>query len=367
MIGYACPACARRFPVELDRWRCDCGAPLDLAFEPKGVSPAELARRPRSLARYREVLPLPEGVEPVDLGAGLVPVVEEAIGDIPVRLVLEYVSPTGSFKDRGAALVAALAAFLGAGEIVEDSSGNAGIALAAHSARAGLRARIYAPEDAAPAKLRLASEFGAEIVLVKGGREAAARAAASHATTRRAFYASHAWSPFFLHGTKSFAYGLAETVGWSLPGAVILPAGYGTLALGAHLGFAELVRLGLARRHPALVLVQPLRCAPLWRAFERGEAIAAPVPEAPTAADGARVPRPIRSAQLLSAVRETGGLVAAIEEEEIASALRALWRKGYAVEPTAALGAALVRREGASLRARYGSLAVVLTGSGLKG
>ncbi len=367
MIPYVCTDCASRHEAGLERWRCDCGAPLDLLFEAPPLDLRAIARRPRTLDRYREVLPLPDGVEPVNLGAGVTPVVEDVLGGGPVHLALEYVSPTGSFKDRGAAVLVAAAAASGAREVLDDTSGNAGIALAAHAARLGLRARIFAPEDAAPGKLRIASSLGAEVVRVPGGRAAAATAASVAAAGGSAFYASHAWNPHFLHGTKTFAYSLAEALGWSAPGAVVLPAGNGSLALGAHLGFRELARHGTIGRPPALCLVQAARCAPLCRAFEQGQLAPSPVGETTTMADGVRVASPVRGAQLLAAVRGSGGVVAAVEEEDIEVAMRLLWRKGYAVEPTGALAAAFVHRSGGSLRERYGSLVVALTGSGLKG
>lgn len=366
MTPYVCTECGCRHEAGLERWRCDCGAPLDLLFEAPPLDARRVSSRRPTLERYREALPLPDGVEPVNLGAGVAPVVEDVLGGGPVHLALEYVSPTGSFKDRGAAVLVAAAAAFGAREVLDDTSGNAGIALAAHAARLGLRARIFAPEDAAPAKLRIASSLGAEVVQVEGGRSAAA-ATATAAAARGAFYASHAWNPYFVHGTKTFAYSLAEALGWAAPGAVVLPAGNGSLALGAHLGFREMARHGSIGRFPALVAVQAARCAPLCRAFEQGRLAPSPVGDAPTIADGVRVAAPPRGAQLLAAVRESGGRVVSVAEEDIETAVRILWRKGYAVEPTGALAAAFVHREGRSLRARYGSLVVALTGSGLKG
>ncbi len=368
MIRYVCSACTARHAVTIQRWRCDCGAPLDLDFECEPLDGDALPRRPTTLWRYREALPMAETLAPASLGAGVAPVVEDALGGTPVHMALEYVSPTGSFKDRGASLLVATAAALGARDVMDDSSGNAGIALAAHAARAGLRARILVPDDAPPAKPRIAAELGAQVIRVRGGRTATAAAAAAIVeASSEVFYASHAWNPFFLHGAKTFAYSLGEALRWSAPGAVIVPVGSGGLALGVELGFRELRRHGLVERRPALVAVQAAACAPLHRAFEQGKDDPSPVAEEPTAADGVRVSVPPRGAQILSAVRGSGGLVAALEEKEIDAAHTLLWRKGYTVEPTGALAAALVLRDGPTLRERYGDLVVALTGSGLKG
>ena len=173
-------------------------------------------------------------------------------------------------------------------------------------------------------------------------------------------------APFFLHGCKTLAYSLAESLRWSAPGAVLVPAGNGGLVLGLDLGFRELRRHGWIERRPALVAIQAATCAPLAQAFERGASSPVPVPEGVTAADGVRVGAPPRGAAVLEAVRDSGGRIAALDEGEIEAARRYLWARGYMVESTAALGAGLVLREGEALRRAYGDLVVVLTGSGLK-
>ena len=122
MIDYLCPTCSARHAVTLDRFRCDCGAPLDLDFESSPLDQEALARRPATLWRYREALPLGEQLAPTSLGEGLTPVIDDVIGKTPVHLCLEYVAPTGSYKDRGASLLVAVAASLGATDVVDDSS-----------------------------------------------------------------------------------------------------------------------------------------------------------------------------------------------------------------------------------------------------
>jgi len=365
MIDYLCTSCSARHPLTLERFRCDCGAPLDLDFESSPLDREALGRRPATLWRYREAIPLVDRLAPSTLGEGVTPVIDDVLGSTPVHLSLEYVSPTGSYKDRGASVLVAVATALGARDLVDDSSGNAGIALAAHAARAGLRVRVLIPADAPPAKPRLAAELGAEVIRVSGGRSGAASAALREAASG-AFYASHAWNPFFLHGAKTLAYSLAESLGWAAPGAVIVPVGNGGLILGLDLGFRELRRQGLIERRPALVGAQAASCAPLALAFEANAASPAPVAEGLTEADGVRVGAPARGEGILAAVRQSGGFIAAFSEDEIAAARRDLWRRGYVVESTAALGAAVVLRDGEALRRRYGDVVVVLTGSGLK-
>jgi threonine synthase len=365
MTGYFCPTCRARHAVTPERFRCDCGAPLALDFESAPVDREALCRRPLTIWRYREALPLAEELTPVTLGEGVAPVVDDIIGATPVHIALEYVSPTGSYKDRGASLLVSFAATLGARLLVDDTSGNAGIALAAHAARAGLKARVLVPDDAPPIKPRIAAELGAEVIRVAGGRAGAAAAALEEAASG-AFYASHAWSPFFIHGAKTLAYSLSEALRWTAPGAVIVPAGNGGLVLGLDIGFRELRRHGLIDRRPAIVAVQAAACAPLARAFAAGALLPAPVTEGATAADGVRVGAPPRGAEVLEAVRQSSGSVEEVSEDEIEGTRRALWRKGYAVESTGALAAACLLRLGDALRRRHGDLVVVLTGSGLK-
>jgi len=366
MIAYLCRACGARHDVTLSRFRCECGAPLDLEFEPRPLDRTALTRRPASIWRYHEVLPLAELVCRTTLGEGLLPVIDDALGATSVHLALDYVSPSGSYKDRGAAMLVALANWLGADELVDDTSGNAGIALAAHAARAGLAVRLFVPEEAAEEKPRIAASFGAEIVRVPGGRSAASAAAVLEAE-QGAFYASHAWSPFFLHGVKSLAYAICESLGWIPPGGVVVPCGNGGLVLGLDLGFREMRRAGLIHRRPALVAVQAEACAPIAAAWRRKEPVPVPVEDKPTIADGIRVSAPPRGAAVLEALASCGGSVETVGEDEIAAAWAVLWKKGYAVEPTSATVAACVLGNGPRLRAEYGDVVLVLTGSGLKG
>lgn len=362
---YRCAACGALPEIVPSRFRCDCGSPLDLDFDAGAIDPRSLARRPASLWRWHEALPLADRLPRATLGEGAAPIVSDTLAGVPVRLALEYVTPSGSYKDRGAALLVALASWLGAEELVDDTSGNAGIALAAHAAHAGLRARLFVPEDAPEAKPAIARRLGAEIVRVPGTREGASVAALREAEGG-AFYASHAWNPFFLHGVKTLAYALAEENGWRAPGAIVVPCGNGGLVLGLDLGFRELRRHGLVDRRPALVAVQAEACAPIASAFLSGASTVSPARPHPTGADGIRVAAPPRGGAVLAAIRDSGGVALTVDEPEIDAALGTLWRSGYAVEPTGAVAAAAVLREGARLRERHGDVVVVLTGSGLK-
>jgi threonine synthase len=214
-------------------------------------------------------------------------------------------------------------------------------------------------------KIDLARRLGAEVITVDGGR-AAASAAALREASEGAFYASHAWSPFFLQGTKTLAYAMTESMGWTAPETVVVPCGNGGLVLGLDMGFRELRRHGLIEHRPAIVAVQAARCAPIRAAYAHNLTEPNPVAEGPTIADGIRVGAPPRGVSILRAVRESGGFVDTVDDEEIEKAQSCLWNRGYAVEPTAAVGIALLLRPGNPLPKRQGNISFVLTGSGLK-
>ena len=181
------------------------------------------------------------------------------------------------------------------------------------------------------------------------------------------FYASHNWHPFFVEGTKTLAYELWEQSGFRAPDNLVVPLGYGSNVLGAERGFDELLRAGEIARRPRLFGVQAAHCAPYAAAFREGVEHLVPTPVRPTMAEGIATPRPTRVAEVLRAVRETGGTVVAVEEAEIVPALRDLARRGLYVEPTSAVAAAGLTRLLASgvIRPQEHTV-LVLTGSGLK-
>ncbi|MBH1938405.1 pyridoxal-phosphate dependent enzyme [Streptomyces sp. AV19] len=312
-------------------WRCTaCGGLLDVhGFAPSLPNALELGRRAPTLWRYAEALPVP-GPPRISLGEGMTPLVS-APGRSDVLLKADFLMPTGSFKDRGAVVLAALALRLGAARLVADSSGNAGTAVAAYAARAGLPCTVYVPASTSEGKLGQLRAYGAEVHRVEGPREAAAAAAARVADAPGVFYASHVHHPFFVHGTKTYVFELWEQLGGRLPATLVLPVGNGTLVLGAYLGCRELLEQRLIDRMPVITAVQAAACAPL--ASAASERI---TPE-PTVAEGIAIARPARGAQILAAIAETGGTVVTVTDDRIRAAHRELARSGLYVEPTSAV------------------------------
>lgn len=362
-MRFVCERCGRRYDGAGKAWRCACGGLLALAkrlpFRPNLIESAE-----RTLWRYRAMLPLEEGALPVSLGEGLTPLltIEEAGRLLWVKL--EFFAPTGSFKDRGTSVLVSALRAQGAREVVEDSSGNAGASLAAYAARAGLEAQICVPVQASPGKLRQIEIYGAQLIKVEGPRERASERAQQLVSENDSYYASHVYNPLILEGLKTFIYELWEQLQGALPQCLIYPAGNGTLLYGSYLGLCDLKEAGLIDKLPKLVAVQAERCAPLSEALhQRPEALSKGVK--PTIAEGIAIRKPPRAEQIRRALRETGGDVVTVSEDEIRDAQRALARQGLYVEPTAAVAFAGWRRLKDRIKPEEQVL-MPLTGSGLK-
>jgi threonine synthase len=304
----------------------------------------------RGLWRYRAELAI-RG-DPVTLGEGATPIMPYE----KFLLKLEGISPTGSFKDRGAATAITAARAAGARTVIEDSSGNAGTAIAAYAAAAGLRARIFAPDDIVAAKARAIQVLGAELIKVSGPRSAVT--AAALAATKDAYDAGHARDDAFLEGVKTIAYELFEELGDQLHD-VVTPVGQGTVLIGLAMGFADLVASGRMERAPRLHGVQSEACAPLVRGASIGRP--APVVRQPSIADGIRIPEPTRGERSYAAVRYSGGRWIAVTEDAIERAWREAARVGLLMEPTSAV--AIAGAHGLNLPA---GAVLIITGSGLK-
>jgi threonine synthase len=344
-----------------DRWRCSCGAPLDFAERPL---PDTLAPDPRELDREQGLWAF-EAFLPVDrtvtLGEGWTPLVSAQAWDATFKL--EYVFPTGSFKDRGAATTLSRAVELGVDTVVEDSSGNAGAAVATYAARAGIEAEIYVPAGVKQSKLRAIERAGATPVRVEGTREDVTAACVAAVERGDGWYASHAWNPAFFAGTATMAFEIAAQRGWDVPDAVVTPLGHGTLFLGAYRGFRALVEAGWTDRIPRLLGAQAAGYAPIT------EAVQGSSPDGTNeVADGIQIRDPVQREAILEAIDDTDGDVVALTESVVERELDALHGHGFYTEPTCAVAPAALRtfRERGVLD-RGDDVVVALTGSGLKG
>lgn len=350
------------FPLDSPIWRSPAGGLLDLVHEGT-FDPGEVTRRPANLWRYHEAIPGGDLTGKVSFAEGMTPLVPLSVGNKSISVKLDYLFPSGSYKDRGATVLLTQARALGISSVVQDSSGNAGAAVATYAALAGIGCDIFVPADTSPAKLHQMKAVGAKLHLVPGTREDTA--AAAFAAAQEQYYASHVWNPFFFHGTKTFAYEIAEQLGWNAPDTLVLPAGNGTLLIGAWIGFQDLLRMGIIRHMPRLIGVQAARCEPLTQAWAKGEALAHPVTSQPTLAEGIAIAEPRRAAQMLDYVRQSQGQFLSVEEEQIEETLRWLLKQGYFVEPTsAAVMAGAIHY--LSQAEKDEQVVTVLTGHGLK-
>lgn len=362
-MRYIEPETGIAYPLDQPRWCADNGNYLNLGPAP-GLKRADIERERYSVWRYAKAL-LVSDQDAVTLGEGWTPAIPCDWGGVPILMKLEFMMPTGSFKDRGMTVMVSYLRSRGIDHVLEDSSGNAGASLSAYAAAAGMRCRILVPETASYPKVAQIAACGADVVTVKGSRQDVADTAMR--MSREIFYASHNWQPFFVEGTKTLAYELWEQLGFRAPDNVIVPLGYGSNILGCARGFAELVRNGEIGKMPRLFGVQAANCAPYHAAFKAGTNALVSTPISATIAEGIASSQPTRVREVLGAVRDSGGTIAAVSEEEIVAALGALARMGLYVEPTSAAAAAGLTqliRSGAVQRDE--TTVLVLTGTGLK-
>jgi threonine synthase len=374
-----CTACRARLDPDRSRGLCPtCARPLaaryDLAAVRRAVDRRDLAGRVPSMWRYREVLPLGPDAEPVSLGEGFTPLLPlpalaraHGLGALWVKD--ESGNPTGSFKARGLSAAVTMARAFGARELALPSAGNAGGALAAYAAAAGLAAHVFVPADCPRAFIVEAKALGAHVTLVPGVITDAGR--------RLREVAGPDWvdlstlkEPYRVEGKKTMGYELAEQLGWTLPDVILYPTGGGTGLVGMDKAFGELEELGWIApgRRPRLVAVQVEGCAPIARAFLAGAAEATPWEHPHTVAAGLRVPAAVGDRWMLEVLRASSGTAIAVPEEEMLAGTLALSRAlGVLAAPEGGAVFAAFERLAASGFVRPGERVVLFnTGSGLK-
>lgn len=373
MIAH-CSNCDFRVPAPLSPLRCPtCDNPLDFIELPAFSSDAIAPHRP-GMWRYGAWLELPtqyDANDPVTLGEGWTPLIEDRWQGVDLRWKMESQMPTGSYKDRGVSYMVNWLAGLGAGTLVDDSSGNAGASIACYAARAGLDATIYVPSSAPDPKKAQVAIYGGELVEVPGPRSQCA-VAAENATrgSREIAYASHAWHPAFVVGMMTLAWEIWEQAGRQTPDWVAVPVGNGGLLQGVWRGFVHLRESGMISTLPRLLAVQAEPYTPLVSAFDSDQPLGEGLMLQETIrADGIAISNPVRGAAALQAVRDSRGLVVGVNDAEIARAHSQLAHQGIFVEPTSATVAAAIAKytdELAHPKGNSTQIVGVLTGHGLK-
>jgi threonine synthase len=314
------------------------------------------------------------GVEPVSLGEGGTPLLRAPRfgGEIGLRNLWikdESQNPTQSFKARGMAVAVSMAKHFGAAKLAVPSAGNAGGALAAYAARAGLEAHIFMPRDTPHANIIECRELGAHVTLIDGLITDCGAEIARRKTTEGWFDMSTLKEPYRVEGKKTLGYELAEQFDWQLPDVILYPTGGGTGLIGMWKAFGEMEVLGwIGKKRPRMFAVQATGCAPIVRAFKAGEKFASEIPHSHTIASGLRVPRAIGDFLILNILRQSNGGAVAVDDEEMIRITREVGSKeGLFVSPEgAACFAALQSLWRAGKIASGDRVVIFNTGSGIK-
>ncbi len=402
---YKCQACEKMFSLKRHLWQCpDCQGLLDLIFQDESGPAWQTDPLKSGLWRYQSMLPvfedgkigerysqqgrlsenIPEASGPPEkswcnksqiktLGEGWTPLHIFSFHDQDIWLKHDYLCPTGSYKDRGAVLMVQNAARLGIQEVVEDSSGNAGCAVAAYCALNQIKCTIYLPESTSPGKIKQVTAYGARIKKIPGSRQATSLAIREAAKSQT--YLSHIYDPFFYQGTKTIAYEIFEQTGGQMPKQLVVPAGHGTMLLGLYMGLSHLRAIGKIKALPRLIAVQAENCAPLYHAANKaglktgcadsGHSLLSAGQFLETVAEGIAISQPPRLKQMLEAIKETDGQIEVVTEDEIKQALADACEHGLYIEPTSAVVLAAVTRLGKKDK-MTGRTICMLSGHGLK-
>jgi threonine synthase len=370
-----CSACAKKYDPAVEQHLCTCGKPLlaryDLKRAAATLSLKNLSTRPRTLWRYSEVLP--DGAS-VTLGEGMTALLHAARLGSSMGLSRLYVkdeglNPTGSFKARGMTVAVTRAKQLGAKALAAPTAGNAGGALAAYAAAAGLPAVIVMPADTPAANVMECQAFGAKVVKLNGLISDCGKYVAERKDREGWYDVSTLKEPYRVEGKKTMGYELWEQFDGKLPDVIIYPTGGGVGLIGMCKAFDEMQEMGwIGAARPRMVAVQAQGCAPIVKAFEAHRDSAEFFPNAATMASGLRVPGPLGDLLMLRMLRETKGTALAVSDEEMLQAGRELASlEGIFAAPEGAATAIAARKLAASGWIKPGETVVLFnTGTGYK-
>ena len=328
-----CTNCGKQFSADEKNGLCtSCGKVLytryDLEKAKETLSKQEIQnRKVYNIWRLHEIMPVKEDKFRITLGEGWTPIVQLNNWGIKLNLTNAYLkdegqNPTGTFKSRGLCAAVSKAMELGVQDFVMPSAGNAGAALSAYTAHAGVKAHIFVPKDTPELIQKEIKRMGGELTLIEGLISDAGRVAKEKGIKNNWFSVSTLKEPYRVEGKKTMGTELAEQFDWTLPDMIIYPTGGGTGIVGMWKAFEEMETLGLiGSERPKMVSVQPSGCQPIVRAFNNGEKFATPWENAHSFASGIRVPGAIGDYLILNAVRESHGTAVAVDDSEIKDAM----------------------------------------------
>ncbi|GAA0312026.1 threonine synthase [Psychrobacter aestuarii] len=362
-MKYICKQCTQEYTPTPQRIRCDCGGALWIDAKPR-FSKADIIAHDFTMWRYAKAYPIDKAEINIAFNETITPLATAKIGQVDILVKMDSLMPTGSFKDRGAAMVINHLYAQGIRNISEDSSGNGGSAYAGYAAKGGLICNIFVPAGTSLGKTVQTRMYGARCFEVAGTREDVAQAAMNSSVTHDSHYVGHNWHPLFIEGVKSIAYEIWEQCGYRAPDNFIVPAGNGSLLAGAYLGFIELLRGGAIDKLPRLFGVQMTGIQPFVQQFNNEKIT---IDATDTLAEGIKIQRSSRMSEIIEFVRESKGGFITVSEPEIKAALHMMGKQGFFIEPTSAVAFAGIKRLLEMQQILAGQVTVgIITGNGLK-
>lgn len=362
-MKYICMNCEKEYAAAPLFIRCDCGSALWVKPE-KSFSKSDLITNDFTMWRYAKAYPLDKESIEITFNETITPLASANIGDINILVKMDSLMPTGSFKDRGAAMVVNYLNSQGIRSISEDSSGNGGSAYAGYAAKGNFECNIFVPAGTSLGKTVQTRVYGARCFEIEGSREDVANAAMNSKATHDSYYVGHNWHPLFIEGVKSIAYEIWEQCGYIAPDNFIAPAGNGSLLAGAYLGFMELLRGGAIDKIPRLFGIQTEGIQPFVQQFNYEKIN---IGSTDTLAEGIKIQRSSRLKEIVEFVRQSNGSFISVNESEIKEALHMMGKQGFFIEPTSAAAFAGIKKLIDTDQIMEGQITVgVITGNGLK-
>ncbi|MEM3404406.1 MAG: pyridoxal-phosphate dependent enzyme [Nitrososphaeria archaeon] len=355
-----CSKCGKE-REEKTQWRCICGAPFDIALNIK-FDKEKIIRSCKSIWRYKHYFPYVKRDKIITLGEGCTPITKL---DDNLWIKLDYLMPTGSYKDRGSSTL--VSSLCSESDIIkglsEDSSGNAGASLAAYCARANIKLKVFVPKSTSGPKLSQIKAYGAEVFRVEGTREDVSKMA--QRAMKDHLYVGHVWHPFFRDGIRTLLYEVAEQTGWRMFDKIYVPVSAGTLLLGVISGIKHLLSSDIINKVPRIIAVQTRQVSPLYHRMEKLSYV--PPESIKTVADALVSTNPPLLDLMEKNLREVDGGSEVVDEEEIVSSYYALAKKGFHVEPSSAVTyAAYLKQLAKGGFSEKEKVLLILTGTGLK-
>ncbi len=361
-MQFVCHECGSAAPIDTHKAHCECGGLWDLDYKPQPFSLKEIDKDEWSMFRYRAFMPLlDESWRRISLGEGMTPVIPF---DDKVMFKMDYMMPSLSFKDRGAAILVAHCASIGVDKVVQDSSGNAGNAVAAYCARAGIECEIFVKEGTSPKKIELIRSHGAHVSIIKGDRDHCADVCREKVESSGIYYANHVYNPLFYEGTKTYIYEIYEQL-HRIPQHLVIPVGNGTLFIGAIKALEHLLESGQIDEFPHIIALQSELCDPLYEALRQGIDEPAAIDAQDTLAEGIAIGKPMRGKAILAYAHKYPIDFVHAPEDAILPAREHIAKQGIYCEHTTAANYAAYR-EYCRLNGAIDDCVITMCGAGLK-